>query len=163
MITIETTRFGSLDVTDPRIVTMQEGGILGFGHLKQFVLLIPDQKKPFWWLQSLEDGAVAFLVTDPFKIFPDYEPDLPTKDAESLCIADETDLVLLSILTATVKKGPSLSITANLRAPIVINTKDMIARQVVLERDDYEIRHEFKRMEETSGQNSAERIKAACA
>ena len=160
MITIETTRFGRIEVADPRIVTMQEGGILGFGHLRQFILLIPDEKKAFWWLQSLEDGAVAFLVTDPFKIFPDYEPDLFLADVESLHIEYEGDVVLLSIVT--VRKVPTLSITANLRAPIVINMKGLVARQIVLERDDYDIRYKIKRMQENAGQNPAERIKAVC-
>jgi len=161
MMTIETTRFGRIDVTDPRVITMQEGGILGFGHLRQFILLIPDEKKTFWWLQSLEDGAVAFLVTDPFKICPDYAPDLLPRNAESLHIEDGSDMVLLSIVT--VKRGPALSITANLRAPIVINTKEMVARQIVLERDNYDIRYEIKGVRESDGQDSAERIKAACA
>ncbi|MDQ5985821.1 MAG: Flagellar assembly factor FliW [Syntrophus sp. SKADARSKE-3] len=162
MITIDTTRFGKIEVEDPRIITMQEGGILGFGHLRQFILLIPDEKKAFWWLQSVEDGAVAFLVTDPFKIFPNYEPGLSSMDVESLHIEDESDVVLLSIIT--VKYEPSLSITANLRAPIAINMKGMMARQIVLERDDYDIRYEIKNIQENAaGQDSAERIKAVCA
>ena len=160
MLTLETTRFGKIDIKDPRIVTMMEGGILGFSHLKSFVLLIPDQDKPFWWLQSIEDGNVAFIVTDPCRVSATYEPELSTKDAKILNIQNSNEIAMLCIVT--VNKTPRLKITVNLRAPIIINTKDMVARQVVLERDDYDIRHEIKRMQENDGQNSAERNKAVC-
>ena len=158
MLTLETTRFGRIEIEDPRIVTMIDGGILGFSHLRSFVLLIPDQRKPFWWLQSIEDGNVAFIVTDPCRVAAGYEPDLSTKEVETLNIRSLEDVVLLCIVT--VNKTPKLKITANLRAPIIVNTRDMIARQVVLERDDYDIRHEIRRMQENAGQDSAERIKA---
>ncbi len=161
MITIETTRFGKIEVTDPRIVTMKEGGILGFGHLKQFVLLIPDEKKPFWWLQSIEDGGVAFIVTDPFKVLDDYESDLSSRDMELLSIENAEDIALLCVVT--VNKAPQLRITVNLRAPIVINTRNMTARQIVLEKDDYDIRYEINGVQESARQDSADKIKAVCA
>ena len=161
MITIETTRFGKVELTDPKILTMRGDGILGFSHLKEFVLLVPDGKKPFWWLQSLEDGNVAFLVIDPFSIYENYEPDLSPKQTDILDIEDIHDVAVLCIVT--VNKQPQLKITANLRAPIVINTKSMAARQVVLERDDYDIRHAITSMDENAGQDSVERIKAVCA
>jgi flagellar assembly factor FliW len=160
MITVETTRFGSIEIADPRIVTMEDGGIMGFSHLKTFVLLIPDEKKPFWWLQSLEDGGVAFIVTDPFKVLADYETDLSPRDAQLLDIKDVEDVAMFCIVT--VNKAPQLKITVNLRAPIVVNTKSMVARQIVLERDDYEIRYEIKAVKETDGQDAAEKIRAVC-
>ena len=161
MITIETTRFGKVELTDPKILKMQGDGILGFSHLKEFVLLVPDEKKPFWWLQSLEDGKVAFLVIDPFSICENYEPDLSPKQTDILDIEDVNDVTVLCIVT--VNKQAQLKITANLRAPIVINTKNMSARQIVLERDDYDIRHVIKSMDENAAQDSMERIKAVCA
>jgi flagellar assembly factor FliW len=160
MITVETTRFGSIDIADPRIVTMEEGGILGFSHLKTFVLLIPDEKKPFWWLQSLEDGSIAFMVTDPFKVMSGYETDLSPQDVQHLDIKDVEDVAMFCIVT--VNKALQLKITVNLRAPIVVNTKSMVARQIVLERDDYDIRYEIKALKETPGQDSAEKISAVC-
>lgn len=161
MITVETVKFGKIEIEDPRVVSMQEGGILGFSQLRDFVLLIPDKKKTFWWLQSVEDGNVAFIVTDPFNVCPDYELDIPTKDMELLNIESQEDIVVLAIVS--VSRTPSLRITVNLRAPIIINAKDMIARQVVLEREDYDIRHEIKSMQESTGQEFTSRINAVCA
>jgi flagellar assembly factor FliW len=160
MITVETTRFGSIDIADPRIVTMREGGIIGFSHLKTFVLLIPDEKKPFWWLQSLEDGSIAFIVTDPFKVLAGYETDLSLQAVQLLDIEDTEDVAMLCIVT--VNKAPQFKITVNLRAPIIVNTKSMVARQIVLERDDYEIRYEIKAVKETVGQGAVEKIRAVC-
>jgi flagellar assembly factor FliW len=160
MITIETTRFGKIDIDNPRVITMKEDGILGFSHLKKFVLLMPDKKKSFWWLQSLEDGSVAFIVTDPFRVKADYDVDLSTKESEALDIQSAQDIAMLCIVT--VNKTPSLKITVNLRAPIIINMRDMVARQVILFREDYEIRHEIQGMQETAGQGAAERMRALC-
>ncbi|MDD5170247.1 MAG: flagellar assembly protein FliW [Syntrophales bacterium] len=160
MITIDTKRFGRIEIADPRIVIMREGGILGFSHLREFVLLNPDEKKLFWWLQSLEDGNITFLVTNPFMVCPDYELDIPSRDTEILNITDREDVVVLSIVT--VNRARELKITANLRAPIIINAKEMIARQVVLERDDYDIRYEVKGMRKNAQKDDVERIKASC-
>ena len=70
---ISTTRFGDISIDEARVIQMREG-MLGFEQLKRYVLLMHDEKIPFWWLQSVKDGSVAFVVINAFAVKPDYKP-----------------------------------------------------------------------------------------
>lgn len=126
---VNTTRFGEINVDESRVVEMR-GGILGFDHLRRFILIVQDEKNPFCWFQSLEDGAVAFVVINPFIVKPDYEPVVSDADIERLEIESAADAVLFSIVTI---RSEPFSVSVNLRAPLVINVKKMAAKQIVLE------------------------------
>lgn len=133
---VSTTRFGNIVVDESRIITMR-GGILGFERLKRFVLLTQDDNIPFWWFQSVDDGSVAFVVTNAFMVKGDYSPVLSDSEAELLEIASVKDVVPMAIVT--IRSDP-LEITANLRAPLVINVSRRLARQVVLQDSEYPVR-----------------------
>ena len=61
---IKTIRFGEIDIPEEEFILMK-GSILGFERLSRFVLLIQDEKTPLWWLQAVDDPAVAFVVVNP--------------------------------------------------------------------------------------------------
>ena len=67
---LSTTRFGDIDIDESRAI-MMKAGILGFEHLKRYVLLVQDEEILFWWFQSVDDGSVAFVVINSFVIKPD--------------------------------------------------------------------------------------------
>jgi len=134
---ISTTRFGDISIDEAKVIKMREG-MLGFEHLKKYVFLIHDEKIPFWWLQSIEDGAVAFVVINAFVVKPDYEPVISDDEVKSLEIASPEDAVLFSVVTIC---SDPFKVTANLRAPIVINAKKMLARQVILVESDYSVQY----------------------
>lgn len=134
---VNTTRFGEIEVDDTKIIEMRRE-ILGFDGLKIFTIISQENKGPFMWLQSIEDGSLAFVVVNPQIIKPDYEPEINDADAESLKLEKTEDAMLLTIVT--IHMNP-FSVTANLRAPIVINKSLRIARQIVLEDADYSIRY----------------------
>jgi flagellar assembly factor FliW len=136
-VNIITTRFGEIDIDESKIIDMR-GGIIGFEHLKKYVLHIRDEKNPFWWYQSLEDGAIAFAVINPFIAKSDYEPVIAESDIRLLEIENAEDVVLLSIVT--IRQNP-FSVSVNLRAPVVINTKKKIAKQIVLEDATYPVQY----------------------
>jgi len=136
-VRISTTRFGDITIDESRVIQMK-GGILGFEHLKKYVLLMQDEKTPFWWFQSVEDGSVAFVVINSFAVKPDYEPVVSDDEVKLLEIASPEDAVLFSVVT--IRSDP-FTVTANLRAPIVINAKKMLAKQVVLVDLDYSVQH----------------------
>jgi flagellar assembly factor FliW len=139
-VNIVTTRFGEIQVNETKVIDMR-GGILGFEHLKKFVLHIQEEKNPFWWFQSLDDGTIAFVVINPFIAKGDYEPVLDDYDAQFLEIKDAEDVVMLAIVT--IRQTP-FSASVNLRAPIVINAKKRIAKQVVLEDTAHSIQYYLK-------------------
>ena len=69
--------FGTIDVADDKIITM-ERGMIGFPNLTHFALIFDEEKKDkkfkIMWLQSMDDGDVAFPVADPIQIKEDYKP-----------------------------------------------------------------------------------------
>ena len=134
---IVTTRFGEIAIDESKIIDMR-GGILGFEHLKKYVLHIKDDNNPFWWLQSLDDGAIAFVVINPYSAKADYEPMISDNDVKLLEIEEAEDVVLLAILT--IFQNP-FSVSMNLRAPLVINAKKKIAKQIVLEDVTYPVQY----------------------
>ena len=125
---INTTRFGEIPVEESSVITMA-GPILGFAQLERYILIVPDEKMPLWWLQSVEDGSVAFVVADPFAVKPDYEPEIPEKIALVLQSERPEDSVVLTIVT--IRKDP-LKVTLNLKAPLVIDPLTKRGGQVVL-------------------------------
>ena len=72
----ETRLFGNIDIADDKIITMEKG-MIGFPDLTHFALIFDEEKKErkfkIMWLQSMDDGDVAFPVTDPMSLKEDYK------------------------------------------------------------------------------------------
>ncbi len=136
---LSTTRFGDIDIDEGRIIRMKDG-MLGFEQLRRYVLIPQDRETPFMWFQSVDDGSLAFVVIHSFAVKPDYEPVISDDDVRILEIESlaQEDLVLLSVVT--IRPDP-FKVTVNLRAPIVVNSKKMLAKQIVLTEGDYEVQY----------------------
>lgn len=137
---ISTSRFGEIAVDETRIIRMNEG-MLGFEHLKRYILITQDNETPFMWFQSVDDGSLAFVVIHSFAVKEDYEPVISDEDTQLLDLsayAGPEDVVVLSVVT--IRSDP-FTVTANLRAPVVVNVKRMLAKQVVLAESEYPVRH----------------------
>ena len=100
-----------------------------------------DEKIPFLWFQSLNDGAIAFVIINPQVVKPDYEPVIGDDDVRLLEIASPEDVTLMAIVT--IRSNP-FTVSANLRAPIVINSRKRLAKQIVLEDPEYPIQYCLK-------------------
>jgi flagellar assembly factor FliW len=141
---IQTTRFGVLDVEDSGLITFPDG-LPGFEGHRKFAF-VPhrspnhDKTSPFKWLQSVEDGSLAFLTAEPRPFFPEYTPELSRNDLEALALAND-DLEPRMYTLLTVPPGDPCGITANLMAPVVINPVAQVGRQVILAGDHYGLRH----------------------
>lgn len=136
---ISTTRFGDISIDESRIVRMKEG-MLGFEHLKRYVLLTQDKETPFLWFQSVDDGSIAFVVIHSFIVKPDYEPVIPDDEVRLLEIESSggEEVVVLSVVT--IRSDP-FTVMANLRAPIVVNAEKMLAKQVILVDGEYPVQY----------------------
>ena len=111
-LTVESTRFGTLEISETDVIEFPAGLIGLGGH--RFAILEHTPESAFGWLQSLEDRGLALPVTDPWQFFADYEVQLSDEDTERLG-SDQT------VVLVTVRTGAELSdFSANLRAPIVI-------------------------------------------
>lgn len=113
-------------------------GIPGFSDEKQFVILSFNQDTPFFILQSVQTEQLAFVMTIPFLFFPNYEFDLDDNTIQQLKIEKKQDVQVYSILTV---QNPFEKTTANLQAPVVINRKEMLGKQVILSNTHYKTKH----------------------
>lgn len=134
---VETTRFGSIKVDETALITMPSG-LPGFEARTRFCLVRHRAGESFQWLQSTEEPTLAFVVADPSEYFEGYEVDLGDSDVEKLRLTDAGDALVLTIVT--IRDGGAV-ITANLAAPIVINSKNNIGAQVVLQNELYTTQH----------------------
>lgn len=102
----------------------------GFPGLERFALVQVDDDGMLCSLTSLDEPGLRFLVVPPAPFFPDYSPEVDEAVLTDLRSSSIEDLVVLCVLTA----GESLaSTTANLAAPVVLDTSTRRAVQVVLD------------------------------
>ena len=134
---INTTRFGELEVEKKDIISFKEG-LLGFEHLKRFFIVDPGDQTLILWFQSIDDEKTAFPIIEP-KIFqPDYSVKLLPAELQSLALETVTEASVYTILT--IPKAVT-EMSANLKAPIIINNKSKEARQIVLQDSKLEVRY----------------------
>ncbi len=130
--------FDQLSIEENNPITIR-GGILGFEELSRYTIVADEPDAPLYWLQSLDDPELAFIVVDPFLIKADYDPRFNPADLAALEIDDiREDAILLAIITL---KEDYLQSTANLMAPVVINKKTLIAKQIILDDRSQPIRY----------------------
>ena len=108
----------------------------GFPDARRFALVQLDDAGILCQLRSLDDPSLRFLVVPPVSFFPDYAPVVSDDVVSDLEIASADDVIVLLVLNA----GDSLdTTTANLMAPVVVNTATRRASQVILDDPDLPI------------------------
>jgi flagellar assembly factor FliW len=136
-VIVKTGRFGQLTVGDDEKIRIPQG-ILGFPEYTEFCLVDPGDETLILWLQSLQDPNIAFPLLEP-KIFrPEYAARLSAAELRELKLDNINQSAVFSILTIP---DEVTQMTANLKAPLVINLKEQVARQVVLQENEYTIKH----------------------
>lgn len=113
-----------------------EEGLPGFPQLQFFQLRQVDQDAPFFVLHSLEKEEIQFYVIDPFLYFKDYEFTLHDQVKQALRLNDESPVAVLNIITVR-SDG---QVTVNMKAPIVINQENRMAKQVILNDENYSVK-----------------------
>ena len=123
---IESTRFGHMWVEDERIITFPHG-LLGFPGHTRFALIQTGEENYFFWLQSLDEPNLAFVVTDPTIFFRDYDVPVRDETRQELQLEDESFLQMFVICNKV-----DDWLTGNLLGPLVVNAQNRLAQQVVL-------------------------------
>lgn len=135
---IETKSMGVVEISEEQKILMPEG-FYGFEGYHSFALLGSEQP-PFFWMQSLDDSGLAFIVIDPFLFRPDYEVDI---NDESLKIIGETtpeNLLVFALVTIPLDGSP---ITGNLQGPLIINKLTKKGMQVVIPGEKWKTKHDI--------------------
>lgn len=136
-ITVRTSRFGELEINVDEIITLPEG-LLGFPEYQRYVLLDHDRDSPFKWFQSLDEGAITFVMIDPKLVDPTYHAEITQDKAAMIDLTDPDDAVVSVIIT--MPSNPQ-NMTANFKAPIVFNLKNRKGKQIILNNPAYTTRH----------------------
>lgn len=134
---IQTARFGTVTVDEKEILTFPEG-LLGFASRKRFFIYNGDRNIPFFWLQSVDDPKLAFVICDPQMFFPEYK--VPVRKEELSVLAAKDQSMLITCVIISITREP-FSMSANLQGPLVINTENFLGKQVVLVDGSYGTRH----------------------
>ena len=123
---IESTRFGRLTVDDERVINFPKG-LLGFPNHTRFALIQTGEENYFFWLQSVDEPNLAFVVTDPSIFFKDYEVPIREETQADLELSN-IDFAQVFVICNKVDEW----LTGNLLGPIVVNAQNRLAQQVVL-------------------------------
>ncbi|MBU4304418.1 MAG: flagellar assembly protein FliW [Candidatus Omnitrophica bacterium] len=115
-------------------------GIIGFAEHKEYAVINEKSKEPFVLMQSEKDSGLNFVVVDPREIMPDYNPSLSEADKLALGVESVEECQCFSIVTIP---QDSDKISVNLLAPILINQRRGIGRQVVLQDQNYSLQHQI--------------------
>jgi flagellar assembly factor FliW len=146
---VTTKPYGKIDVDERQKIFMPYG-ILGFEHLKNYVLLDARQQ-PFYWLQSLDVVEVAFVLINPRIFRPDYELKVEQEELDEIDIESSNDILDFAIVTIPENAA---KMTANLQGPIIINRRTRIGRQSISQNSKWKVRHmimeELAKVEQTS-------------
>ncbi|MBW8582743.1 MULTISPECIES: flagellar assembly protein FliW [Bacillus] len=134
---IKTKYHGEIRIDEGQIISF-ENGLPGFNDETQFVVLPLSEDSPFLALQSVKQEHIAFIVASPFIFFKGYEFDIDHATLELLHIEDIEEVEVMAILTL---EEPFENTTANLKAPIIVNKKEMKAKQIILHDASYETKH----------------------
>lgn len=134
---VQTAYFGEVEIDSSHILNF-EHGIPGFEEEKQFIVLPIEEESAFQVLQSIQTATLSFIVIDPYTVAIGYSFDLDDASVHTLQINSEKEVAVFTIVTL---KDTLAESTVNLKAPIVINTANKKAKQVILNNEAYSIRH----------------------
>ncbi|MFF2018093.1 flagellar assembly protein FliW [Paenibacillus sp. NPDC058177] len=143
---IETLSWGKLEVIKEQLYHFPKG-IPGFDEETDFAL-IEMTEGPFWYLQSVKNEGLSFLLGDPFVFYPSYEFELPDDEAEELRIGSNVCVRCIITLKEQVEQS-----TINLLAPIVLNPDGNVGKQIVLHKSPYRTKHRLLQLPPIDGKD----------
>ncbi len=148
-----------LQFEDKDIISFPRG-LVGFADWRRFVLLEDPEEAPVAILQCVDNTDISFLVTDPNYVTSDYCLELAPEDIKELGLTSTERARSVCILT--IRQGP-VTVSANLLAPVVINSDTLVARQVIMERSEYSTRHPVLVARGKHGNRRVRSLVAPCA
>ena len=138
-IVVNNSQFGTLSIEEEKVITFPQG-IFGFEELTRYAILVFEEYEPFQFLISIDEPEISFPVISPLLAIEKYEPKITKEDIALIGDFKDEDLIMYAIVTI---KSDSKEVTANLKGPVVINQKERLAQQVVIESDEYSMEHPF--------------------
>ncbi len=147
--------FGEVELADEKVLDFPSG-LIGFENYTKFAIMYDEEDKGatrISWLQSLEEPLLALPVIDPLAITEEYVPMI--EDELLVPLGNPADEDLLFLLAMTVPSDMT-KVTANMKAPIIINAATKKGAQLIVENEDYPVKfnvyESVQRMKEKAGE-----------
>ena len=132
-----TKQHGTFTYNEEDIITFKKG-IMGLENLKKFIIADIKENTVFKILQSIEDEDVGLVIISPFEVKNNYEIELKENLTENLSISSQKEVMLYNTVTIN---SDVHKITVNLKAPIVINMDKKLGEQIIIDKEEYKIKH----------------------
>lgn len=152
---VKTKFFGEVDLDDNKILDFPNG-IIGFENFKKYAIFYDidnDNETRISWLQSVEEPALALPVINPLSIIPEYAPMVEDELLKPLGNPADEDLLFLLIMTVP---SDMTKVTANMKAPIIINAETCKGVQLIVDNTDYPVKfnvyESVQKMKEKAGE-----------
>ncbi|MCR5701944.1 MAG: flagellar assembly protein FliW [Lachnospiraceae bacterium] len=136
---VQTKFFGEVEIDDAKILDFPNG-IIGFEDFKKFAIIYDiddDKETKISWLQSVEEPTLALPVIDPMAIVAEYSPMIEDELLKPLGNSADEDLLCLLVMTVP---SDMTKVTANMKAPVIINSKTNKGVQLIVDNADYPVK-----------------------
>lgn len=134
---IETKYHGLIEVQKEEVIRFPKG-LPGFLDELEFVVIPFTEDETFYILQSIQTPELGFVLTNPFMFYPDYDFNLENQTVDVLELESAEEVAVYTVLTMA---DPFHHTSANLQAPVVVNVKKKIGKQVILTGSPYQTKH----------------------
>ena len=132
---LETTRFGTIEYDEQSLITFTQP-IIGFQEFRRYIFVEGPDDSNLIWLQSTDSGDLAFILMDPRAVIPEYAFKLGEHELSELAV---TKVEELDVYTLVVVPQDPQQVRTNLKAPILVNPKQRLAKQTILDKSSYPV------------------------
>ena len=122
------TRFGTLTFNEADVIHIDEG-MMGFPMSRRYLMFPYGQDSCFFWLQSVDEPEIAFIVVNPFDFFSDLEFLISDEETEALGLERQEDVEIVSLVT--IPDGSPEEMRTNLSGPVVVNVRNRRGKQML--------------------------------
>ena len=126
---VQDTRFGTLNVEEEELITL-DGGLMGFPKSARYIMFPYSDDSSFFWLQSIDEPEIAFIVINPFDFFNDLVFEVADDDALSISLERGEDVEIFTLVT--IPDGSPEDMRTNLAGPVVVNVANRQGRQILV-------------------------------
>ena len=140
---VQTHLFGEVNVSEDKIITFPKGLIGDFFEGKTTFMLIHEEDKNqqnhfSYTLQSVEDGECALQIINPTVFGFHYELELTDEENALLKNPQSEDVIFMQTIykvePISGESNSKGSLATNLRAPLIINVKERVGIQKLIEK-----------------------------
>jgi len=129
MMTIQSSRFGELEVSEETFLTFPSG-LVGFPAIQQFVVLDVAEDCHYQWFQATREPDLAMVIIDVHFIDPEFRAQISDEGLAELGMTEMDPVLIMAVVT--IPSGQPDQATANLRAPLVVNLRTRKGKQLIL-------------------------------